>query len=243
MLRIPPQCGDLVAICLEYRLMPTFKWAGMAAIASHHVRLVLFPFRLDTDRSGYVNIPHSLVRPGLLLMEDVIRMTNNAIFDDIFWVHFAYFCADDGIECLRALLGQERHYAPILSGFEAIDQGRRVLADGAASADARKAAEDLIWAGNVQLLEHENAPWCSRTSIACRALLPGSSRSARRPPSRCVEFGGTSRTSPRSTCRRSLERPRTACHHGRGSTVSTTVGAGSWPASRHAFGNSMPTRA
>ena len=33
-----------------YTQQPTcFKWAGMAAIASHHARLVLFPFRLDAD--------------------------------------------------------------------------------------------------------------------------------------------------------------------------------------------------
>jgi hypothetical protein len=37
-----------------------FKWAAMAAIASHHVRLALFPLRLDTDRTGYVDIPRSL---------------------------------------------------------------------------------------------------------------------------------------------------------------------------------------
>ena len=46
-----------------YKLLPAyFKWAGMAAFASHHVRLALFPFRLDTDRTGYVDIPHSLGR-------------------------------------------------------------------------------------------------------------------------------------------------------------------------------------
>ena len=75
----------------------------MAAFASHHVRLALFPLRLDTDRTGYVDIPHSLGRQKLLLMEDVnaIRATNNAIFDDIFWVHLAYVTADDGIERLR----------------------------------------------------------------------------------------------------------------------------------------------
>ena len=43
---------------------------------------------------------------------DTIRETNNAIFDDIFWVHLAYSTAADGIDCLRALLGAERHYAP-----------------------------------------------------------------------------------------------------------------------------------
>ena len=75
-----------------YKFLPAyFKWAGMAAFASHHVRLALFPFRLDTDRSGYVDIPHSLSRQKALLLVDVntIRETNNAIFDDIFWVHLA----------------------------------------------------------------------------------------------------------------------------------------------------------
>ena len=141
-----------------YKLRPAcFKWAAMAAIASHHVRLALFPLRLDTDRTGYVDIPHSLRRPKLLLTEDVntIRTTNNAIFNDLFWVHFAYVSAEDGIERLRALLQAERHYAPVLAGFEAIDQGRRVLEDQMASAQARQRADDLIWAGNVELLEHE----------------------------------------------------------------------------------------
>ena len=141
-----------------YKFLPAcFKWAGLAALASHHVRLALFPFRLDTDRTGYVDIPHSLGRQKLLLMQDVntIRATNNAIFDDIFWVHLAYATADDGLERLRALLGAERHYAPVLSGFETIDQGRRVLEDSTAAPEARRTAVDLIWEGNLVLLEHE----------------------------------------------------------------------------------------
>jgi hypothetical protein len=141
-----------------YKLQPAcFKWAAMAAIASHHVRLALFPLRLDTDRSGYVDIPHSLRRQKLLLTEDVntIRTTNNAIFHDIFWVHLAYVTADDGIGRLRALLHAERHYAPVLAGFEAIDQGRRILEDAMASAQARQRADDLIWQGNIELLRHE----------------------------------------------------------------------------------------
>ena len=95
-----------------YKLEPTcLKWAAMAAIASHHVRLALFPLRLDTDRTGYVDIPRSLGRRRVLLTKDVhtIRATNNAIFDDIFWVHLAYVSADDGIERLRALLRAEPH--------------------------------------------------------------------------------------------------------------------------------------
>ncbi|HYJ70685.1 MAG TPA: hypothetical protein VEX15_23775 [Nocardioidaceae bacterium] len=141
-----------------YKLQPScFKWAAMAALASHHVRRALFPLRLDTDGTGYVDIPNSVGRPRLLLMDDVntIRATNNAIFSDIFWVHLAYVTADDGIERVRALLRAEPDYAPVLSGFEAIDQGRQVLEDAAASAEARQAADDLIWEGNIQLLEHE----------------------------------------------------------------------------------------
>ena len=141
-----------------YKFLPAYlKWAGMAAFASHHVRLALFPLRLDRDRTGYVNIPHSLGRRKVLLMADVntIRETNNAIFDDIFWVHLAYVTAEDGIERLRALLRADPHYASVLAGFEAIDRGRRVLEDGSATAEARRAAEDLVWKGNVELLEHE----------------------------------------------------------------------------------------
>jgi Protein of unknown function (DUF2515) len=110
-------------------------------------------------------------------MEDVntIRATNNAIFDDIFWVHLAYASAEHGIERLRALMGTDHAHAAVLSGFEAIDQGRRVLDDGTASEKARRAADDLIWEGNVQLLEHEQRalvqPHFDRLSCAFAKLL------------------------------------------------------------------------
>jgi len=142
-------------------LLPAcFKWAAMAAIASHHVRHALYPLRLDVDRPGYVDIRPSLIRRRVLLIDDVntIRSTNNAIFDDIFWAHLAYVTADDGddgIGRLRALVRGENHYTPVLAGFEAIDRGRRVMEDRAATADDRRMAEDLIWEGNIQLLEHE----------------------------------------------------------------------------------------
>ena len=141
-----------------HKLQPTaFKWAAMAAFASHHVRLALFPLRLDTDGTGYVDIPQSVGRQRFLLMKDVdtIRTTNNAIFDDIFWIHLAYASADDGLERLRPLLEADSHYGSILPGLEAIDQGRRVLEDPMASPAAREAARELIWKGNVLLLEHE----------------------------------------------------------------------------------------
>ena len=141
-----------------YKQEPTyFKWAAMAAIASHHVRLALLPFRIHTDRTGYVDIPTSLRHGRRLLATDIdtIRSTNNAIFDDIFWVHLAYVTAENGIERLRSLLRTERHYAPVLAGFEAIDEARRLLDQPNVSQQARRAASDLIWTGNVELLHHE----------------------------------------------------------------------------------------
>ena len=120
--------SDLVALRMDLRVQPAcFKWTAMAAIASHHVRLALYPLRLHTDRGGYLDLRQG--GSSRLLTADVhtIRSTNNAIYDDIFWVHLAYVSAEDGIERLRALLRPERHYAPVLAGFEAIDRGRRVL--------------------------------------------------------------------------------------------------------------------
>jgi hypothetical protein len=161
-----------------YKAQPAcFKWAGMAAFASYHVRLALAPFRLDTDRTGHADIPHSLGRGRALRLSDVdtIRATNNAIFDDIFWVHLAYASTDDGIGRLRALLGEDHGYASILAGFETIDRGRRVVEDGTASATARSTAEAQIWKGNVQLLEHEQRalvqPHFDRLSCAFARLL------------------------------------------------------------------------
>ncbi|WP_299445323.1 DUF2515 family protein [uncultured Phycicoccus sp.] len=133
-----------------------FKWAAMAAIASHHVRLVLYPFRLDADRTGYVDLPRSLSRRRMLTDDaNTMREVNNAIYDDIVWVHLAYLGAQDGIGTLRRLLGPYPERAPLLTAFEAIDRGRVVLADETATDAARRAAADLVWAGNLALLQHE----------------------------------------------------------------------------------------
>ena len=151
-----------------YKLLPDcFKWAGMAAFASHHVRYALFPFRLDTDRTGYVDIPHSLGRRRLLLLGDVntIRETNNAIFDDIFWAHLAYGTAeDDGIGLLRACWRGSRTTA-LLSGFEgsvwlAGFESRSTPGTGSwrtRRRPRRRAGRRSISSGrgNVELLEHE----------------------------------------------------------------------------------------
>lgn len=176
-----------------------FKWAGMAAIASHHARLVLFPFRLNADRSGWVNLPRSLSRWRLLTQDaDKMRAVNNAIFDDIFWVHLAYLTSATGLEDLQQLLGPHSEQAGLLSAFETIDRGRNVLSDEGSTQQAREAAENLVWAGNLALLRHEQQsvvqPLFNGLSGTFARLISW----ARRRPSRSAAFVSRSGTSPRS---------------------------------------------
>lgn len=139
-----------------YQQRPTWlKWAAMAAIASHHIRIVLFPLRLDAS-DGYVDLPRSLSRRGLLTEDaNTIRETNNAIFDDVFWVHLAYLADDGGLERLRRLLSPQPHYASVLSAFELIDRGRELQARESSSHSVGRQGVDLVWEGNVALLDHE----------------------------------------------------------------------------------------
>ena len=132
------------------------KWAGMAAIASHHARLVLFPFRVDADGSGWVDLPRSLSRWRLATDDaNKMREVNNAIYGDIFWVHLAYLAAADGAQDLRRLLRAHPEYTALLSAFEMIDRGRRVLANEGSPLHTRQEATNLVWAGNLALLHHE----------------------------------------------------------------------------------------
>ncbi len=139
-----------------YRQSPTcFKWAAMAAIASHHIRLVLFPLRLDTDDTGVVDLSRSLSRRGLLTEDaNTIRETNNAIFDDVFWVHLAYGADDGGLDRLRRLLGP-RPIRARAQHLRAIHRGRELLALPESSEATRRRGADLVWEGNVALLDHE----------------------------------------------------------------------------------------
>ena len=161
---------------LHAQLPTCFKWAAMAAIASHHVRRALFPFRRDADGSGYVDIARSLGRRGRLTEDaNTVREANNAIFHDIFWVHLAYVGSQDPMASLRRLLAPDPHYAGALAAFESMDRGRTVLALGDADEPSRREAEDLVWAGSVALLEHEQRavvqPYFDRLSASFSRLV------------------------------------------------------------------------
>jgi hypothetical protein len=56
---------------------------------------------------------------------------------------------------LRRLLTPDPHYARALAAFESIDRGRAALERGDADGVARRDAADLVWAGTLALLEHE----------------------------------------------------------------------------------------
>jgi hypothetical protein len=179
-----------------YMALPSaFKWTGMAAIASHHIRVALLPLHIEkafTDTPGYMR---RLKRCRVLTADvNTLRATNNDIFDDLFWVHLAYVTSEDGIGLLRKLLRNQRHYAPVLAGFEALDAGRRVLEDATASREARARAQDHVWKGTLILLEHEQRfvvqPNYDRLSARyARVVSIGSATTFdSRAPRRAIEF-------------------------------------------------------
>ena len=77
-----------------------FKWAGMAAFASHHVGLGLLAFKLNALQ--LLDLKTSCKKRKLLSDLNLIRHLNNLIFDDIAWVHFAY--REEGMDHLRELM-------------------------------------------------------------------------------------------------------------------------------------------
>ncbi|MEM8709716.1 MAG: hypothetical protein AAGG01_02090 [Planctomycetota bacterium] len=128
-----------------------FKWAGMAAHASHHVRVALWPLRLGANTSGYVDLPKAVGRWQALRMSDIdrLRQTNNEIFRDVFWAHLVYDGSAAGLERLEQLLAGEPGGAQLLAAFRLLESGRSMLAAG----DER--AEAAIWEANRKLLRHE----------------------------------------------------------------------------------------
>lgn len=145
--------GEISAVyaALYLRRPELYKWAGMAAFASHHARLALFPMRLDADASGAVDVPRALRRWFGLHMHDIdaVRQTNNGIFEDACWVHLAYDGHSDGLERIHGLQDSSDIDPGLLQAFVDLERGRGLLASGDLS------AEDVIWAANLEILRHE----------------------------------------------------------------------------------------
>lgn len=127
-----------------------YKWAGMAAFASHHVGLALAPLSINKRQIKEVIDLQRENERGWQDDLNLLRILNNSIYDDISWVHRAYLNPDFGIEGLRKILQDHPHYQDILEAFEILDQGRQELESGNV-----KTGNDLIWKANVQILHHE----------------------------------------------------------------------------------------
>jgi hypothetical protein len=137
-----------------------FKWAGAAAFSSHRVGLLLAAYDL-TVHSGAITaaaqvvgglgqVMHGHSDPATLLADlELIRSTNNLVFNDIGWAHLAYADAHGGIAAVEAGLAGDADSALMLAGFREIEKGRAVLAADPAQAHA------LFWSGNRLLLQHE----------------------------------------------------------------------------------------
>jgi hypothetical protein len=125
-----------------------FKWAGVAAFASHRVRLILsLPLQQPPT-------PNITVNQEVFLHDwHLIRQTNNEVFADIGWAHLAYASSDGGLSAIEAALADEPNSTMMLEGFRAIDLGRKELADPSPS--RQYLARARIWFGNCLLLEHE----------------------------------------------------------------------------------------
>jgi len=116
---------------LYLRQRERFKWAGMAAFASFQVGLALQPL-------GFGLVHHELAADL-----ELIRETNNAVYADIAWAHFAYESRgmQELHDCLDGLRGQEL----LLNGFQQIDRATRM----------GRVDPVRSWYGNALLLEHE----------------------------------------------------------------------------------------
>lgn len=135
-----------------YRSNPSlYKWAGMAAFASHHVGLSLLPFKLGTI--NVLDLQSACKeKTGLLSDLNLVRHLNNRIYHDVGWVHILYH--NKGIEQAQTILAKDDHYAEISKALMKIEEGRLKLKEGAAQIES---ANKLIWEGNNDILFHEQS--------------------------------------------------------------------------------------
>jgi hypothetical protein len=126
-----------------------FKWAGMAAFASHSAgekmklikqigHISTFPARVAWD---LIALPGQLSDWNCRYMFAQVAQGNKAIYCDLYWQHLAYRAG--GIAELSRIYQQGDLPEAIWQAWQQIDWGRRT------------ANEELIWEGNLGLLMHE----------------------------------------------------------------------------------------
>lgn len=161
--RLPPKAWVIernraitAAYSSLYKERPaTFKWCGMAAFASHRIGLALSPYYFVLRNNEIVGVRggsgsdalEGNVFPDLSLL----RETNNAIFEDMAWAHYAYASPNGGIsEIEKGLSDVSEPYHLMLDGFKAIHEGETLISQG-----RQPQGEELIWKGALLLAQHE----------------------------------------------------------------------------------------
>lgn len=129
-----------------------YKWAGVAAFASHRVGLAIAPYDIVADDEGVRDVNDGFGQSVTTVLEDLdlIRRTNNMVYADIGWTHLAYVDPDGGLRAIEEALGDRPSHSRMVRGFQLIDDGRKMLDRGSS-----RAADEAIWRGNALLLEHE----------------------------------------------------------------------------------------
>lgn len=154
-----------------------YKWAAMAAFASHHVRLALKPLALTNGKQPVDERSHRLKNTR------IIKNINDSIFNDIYWAHLAYDASSSGLERLIHAVGDDPAYDILVKGFRQLEHARLLLEKDPGSAKA----EDLIWEANTELLLHEQT---SMVQPRFAKLASGFSRSLSLFATMHYQFGG-----------------------------------------------------
>jgi hypothetical protein len=152
-----------------YKARPAiFKWAGMASFSSHRVGLALTPYQVVVDtRQALANVNDApLVAAGSRLKQivdirnpeiplsrkaeilpglNILRETNNAVFEDIGWGHEAYL--QGGIAAVNTAAGADPKLDGIREAFQLIHEGEQL--------GNTQEASEKIWEGNLKLLHRE----------------------------------------------------------------------------------------
>jgi hypothetical protein len=129
----------------------TYKWAGVAAFASHRVGLALSPYEFIVDNEVVDVMDEFGRRRGSLLADlNLIRETNNMVYRDMGWTHLAYASVDGGLSAVEKGLSDLPSHYRLVDGFRLIDEGRKLIDRGRIMP-----GREAIWRGNELLLEHE----------------------------------------------------------------------------------------
>ena len=131
-----------------YKARPDiFKWAGMASFSSHRVGLALTPYQLVVDTRqalARVNGPPfgaagsstkpivDILNPEIPLARkaeilpglNILRETNNAVFEDIGWGHEAYL--EGGIAAVTTAASADSKLDGIREAFQLIHDGEQL---------------------------------------------------------------------------------------------------------------------